>query len=47
MADVRALIRRLGDDGHTVLLSSHILGEVQEACNRVARRVAGPNDLSV
>jgi ABC-2 type transport system ATP-binding protein len=33
---LRALIRRLADDGITILLSSHLLGEVQEICNRVA-----------
>jgi ABC-2 type transport system ATP-binding protein len=36
MRDMRALIRRLGDDGITVLLSSHQLPEVQELCDRVA-----------
>jgi ABC-2 type transport system ATP-binding protein len=35
MADMRTLIRRLGDDGCTVLLSSHLLGEVQQLCDRV------------
>ena len=30
------LIRRLADEGMTVLLSSHLLGEVEEVCNRVA-----------
>jgi len=34
--DMRALIRRLADDGITVLLSSHQLSEVEEVCNRVA-----------
>ncbi len=36
MRDMRALIRRLADDGITVLLSSHLLAEVEELCNRVA-----------
>ncbi|MEV0644156.1 ABC transporter ATP-binding protein [Phytomonospora sp. NPDC050363] len=36
MADMRALIRKLGADGCTVLLSSHLLGEVQQICDRVA-----------
>jgi ABC-2 type transport system ATP-binding protein len=47
--DVRELIRRLGNDGHTtVLLSSHLLAEVQQVCDAVTilargRRVAhGP-----
>lgn len=35
MADMRALIRRLGASGRTVLLSSHLLGEVQQICDRV------------
>jgi len=35
MADMRALIRRLGSEGRTVLLSSHLLGEVQQVCDRV------------
>jgi ABC-2 type transport system ATP-binding protein len=36
MRDMRALIRRLADGGMTVLLSSHLLAEVEELCNRVA-----------
>src|SRR4051812_32387807 len=36
MRDMRALIRRLADGGMTVLLSSHLLPEVEELCNRVA-----------
>jgi ABC-2 type transport system ATP-binding protein len=36
MRDMRRLIRRLADDGMTVLLSSHQLPEVQELCDRVA-----------
>ena len=35
MRDMRALIRRLADDGMTVLLSSHLMDEVQDLCNRV------------
>ena len=35
MADMRALIRRLGEEGRTVLLSSHQLGEVEQVCDRV------------
>jgi ABC-2 type transport system ATP-binding protein len=35
MADMRRLIRRLGDDGHTVLLSSHLMNEVEQVCDRV------------
>jgi ABC-2 type transport system ATP-binding protein len=32
---MRALLRDLGERGHTVLLSSHLLGEVQQLCDRV------------
>ncbi|MET8798585.1 ABC transporter ATP-binding protein [Nocardia sp. NPDC004568] len=35
MADMRQLIIDLAADGHTVLLSSHMLSEVQEICDRV------------
>ena len=35
MADMRDLIRRLAARGRTVLLSSHLLGEVQQLCDRV------------
>jgi len=35
MADMRVLIRRLGKDERTVLLSSHLLGEVEQVCDRV------------
>jgi len=36
MRDMRDLVRRLSGEGLTVLLSSHLLGEVEELCNRVA-----------
>jgi ABC-2 type transport system ATP-binding protein len=36
MRDMRRLIRRLADQGITVVLSSHLLAEVEELCNRVA-----------
>ncbi len=36
MRDMRDLIRGLSDQGMTVLLSSHLLGEVEDLCNRVA-----------
>jgi ABC-type multidrug transport system ATPase subunit len=35
MADMRALIRRLGSGDRAVLLSSHMLGEVEQVCDRV------------
>jgi ABC-2 type transport system ATP-binding protein len=33
---LRGLLQRLADEGMTILLSSHLLSEVQEVCNRVA-----------
>jgi ABC-2 type transport system ATP-binding protein len=36
MRDMRLLVRRLAESGMTVLLSSHLLAEVEELCNRVA-----------
>jgi ABC-2 type transport system ATP-binding protein len=36
MRDMRALVRRLADQGMTVVLSSHLMSEVEELCNRVA-----------
>src|SRR5207248_8950340 len=36
MRDMRLLIRRLAGEGITIVLSSHLLGEVEEVCNRVA-----------
>jgi ABC-2 type transport system ATP-binding protein len=36
MRDMRELIRDLGSQGITVLLSSHLMTEVEELCNRVA-----------
>src|SRR5689334_3324118 len=36
MRDMRELIRDLGSRGITVLLSSHLMNEVEELCNRVA-----------
>jgi ABC-2 type transport system ATP-binding protein len=35
MMDMRTLIRSLGHGGRTVLLSSHVLGEVEQLCDRV------------
>ena len=35
MWDMRRLIRELGDSGRTVILSSHLMGEVQQVCDRV------------
>jgi ABC-2 type transport system ATP-binding protein len=36
MRDMRRLVDRLSGEGITVLLSSHLLAEVEELCNRVA-----------
>ena len=36
MRDMRQLVRDLAARGITVLLSSHLMGEVEELCNRVA-----------
>jgi ABC-2 type transport system ATP-binding protein len=36
MRDMRDLIRRLASEGITILLSSHLLNEVEDLCNRVA-----------
>ena len=35
MAEVRELIRKLGNNGYTVLLSSHLLREVEDVCDSV------------
>lgn len=36
MREVRQLIRRLADEGITVFLSSHLLHEVEQVCDRIA-----------
>ena len=36
MRDMRLLIKRLASQGITIVLSSHLLAEVEEVCNRVA-----------
>jgi ABC-2 type transport system ATP-binding protein len=41
MADMRDLIRALAEQGQTVMLSSHLLGEVEQICDRVGVIVAG------
>jgi ABC-type multidrug transport system ATPase subunit len=35
MAEMRTFIRSLGQSGRTVLLSSHLMGEVEQVCDRV------------
>ncbi|MHC4470403.1 MAG: ABC transporter ATP-binding protein [Planctomycetota bacterium] len=34
-AEVKALIKRLGAEGRTVLLSSHLLSDVEDVCDRI------------
>ena len=34
--DLKNILRRLGDEGKTVLISSHILAEMNEFCTSVA-----------
>jgi ABC-2 type transport system ATP-binding protein len=41
MADMRRLVVDLAAQGQTVLLSSHLLGEVEEICDRVGVISAG------
>jgi ABC-2 type transport system ATP-binding protein len=41
MRDMRMLVRRLADQDITVLLSSHLMGEVEDLCDRVAIVTAG------
>jgi ABC-type multidrug transport system ATPase subunit len=41
MAEMRAFIRSLGDGGRTVVLSSHLMGEVEQVCDRVGVIRAG------
>ncbi|MEI6666305.1 MAG: ABC transporter ATP-binding protein, partial [Chloroflexota bacterium] len=36
VAEVRDLVKNLGHDGRTVILSSHMLAEVEQVCDRVA-----------
>ncbi|GAA3278720.1 ABC transporter ATP-binding protein [Nesterenkonia halobia] len=35
IVEMRRLLRRLADEGRTVLLSSHLMGEVEQICDRV------------
>jgi ABC-2 type transport system ATP-binding protein len=36
MVEIRGLLRRLGDEGRTVLVSSHLLSEIEAACDTLA-----------
>ncbi len=35
IVEVRTLLRRLGEEGRTLMVSSHLLGEIEAACDRV------------
>jgi ABC-2 type transport system ATP-binding protein len=35
IVEMRDLMRRLKDDGHTVLISSHVLHEIEQICDRI------------
>src|SRR5579875_956779 len=35
MRDIRAMVRRIAADGRTVLISSHLLAELEHVCDRV------------
>ena len=37
MAEMRGFIRSLAQGGRTVVLSSHLMGEVEQVCDRVGR----------
>jgi ABC-2 type transport system ATP-binding protein len=41
MRDMRALVRELAEDGRTVLLSSHLMAEVEQVCQDVTILSAG------
>jgi ABC-2 type transport system ATP-binding protein len=41
MAEMRQFIRSLGSGGRTVMLSSHLMGEVEQVCDRVGVIRAG------
>lgn len=36
IVEIRRLLRALGDDGRTVVVSSHLLGEIEAACDTLA-----------
>ena len=36
MVEIRTLLRRLGDEGRTVVVSSHLLSEIEAACDALA-----------
>jgi ABC-2 type transport system ATP-binding protein len=36
IVEMRALMKRLKDEGHTVIISSHVLHEIEQICDRIA-----------
>lgn len=36
IVDMRTLMRRLKDEGHTIFISSHVLHEIEQVCDRIA-----------
>jgi ABC-2 type transport system ATP-binding protein len=36
IVEMRALMKRLKEEGHTVLISSHVLHEIEQICDRIA-----------
>jgi ABC-2 type transport system ATP-binding protein len=36
IVEMRALMKRLKEEGHTVLVSSHVLHEIEQICDRIA-----------
>ena len=41
IVEMRDLLRRLKDEGHTILISSHVLHEIEQVCDRIAILVTG------
>lgn len=41
IAEMRELLKRLKDEGHTVFISSHVLHEIEQVCDRIAILVRG------
>jgi len=41
IADMRALLRQLGREGRTVIVSSHVLSEIEQTCDRLAVLAGG------
>ena len=39
--DMRKLMKRLKDEGHTVMIFSHVLHEIEQICDRIAILVGG------